>query len=90
MDSPIMFRVLPMRRCARTGGRGIGHSRKCAPASAMDGEAPERGTASVELAQACGTLGRTPYTIPRANQVAYEAGSLGLSTRYFTTAMETT
>ena len=39
-------------------------------------------SASLQLAQACGTLG--PYaTIRRANEVAYEAGSLGYSTQVF-------
>jgi hypothetical protein len=52
------------------------------PASATDGDAAERGTAALQLVQACGTLG--PYaTIWRANEVAYEAGNLGYSTQVF-------
>ena len=52
------------------------------PASATEGDAVERGAESLQLAQACGTLG--PYaTIRRANEVAYEAGSLGYSTQVF-------
>jgi hypothetical protein len=52
------------------------------PASATEGDAAERGAASVQLAQACGILG--PYaTIRRANEVAYEAGSVGYSTQVF-------
>ena len=52
------------------------------PASATEGDAAARGAASLQLAQACGTLG--PYaTIRRANEVAYEAGNLGYSTQVF-------
>jgi hypothetical protein len=52
------------------------------PASATEGDAAERGGASFQLVQACGTLG--PYaTIRRANEVAYEASSLGYSTQVF-------
>lgn len=41
-----------------------------------------RPSAPVQLAQACGTYG--PYaTIRRANEAAYEAGSLGYSTQVF-------
>ena len=80
MDSPIMFRAR-LGRAVLAGviGSPLGLA---PPASAMDGEMPERGAASVQLAQACGTLG--PYaTIRRANEVAYEAGSLGYSTQVF-------
>ena len=52
------------------------------PASATEGHAAERGAASLQLVQACGTLG--PYaTIRRANEIAYEASSLGYSTQVF-------
>ena len=80
MDSPIMFRTRLM--CAVLAGV-IGSSLGLAPAaSATEGDAGERGAASVQLTQACGTLG--PYaTIRRANEVAYEAGNLGYSTQVF-------
>ena len=52
------------------------------PASATEGHSAERGAASLQLVQACGTLG--PYaTIRRANEVAYEAGRLGYNTQVF-------
>ena len=80
MDSPIMFRARLV--CAVLAGV-IGSSLGLTlPARATDSDAAERSVAPVQLAQACGTLG--PYaTIRRANEVAYEAGSLGYSTQVF-------
>ena len=80
MDRLIMFRT---RLMSAVLAGVISVSLGPAPsASATEGDAAERGEASLQLAQACGTLG--PYaTIRRANEVAYEAGSLGYSTQVF-------
>ena len=70
----------PDVRCAR--GRDHSFFRLVPPASANEGDAAARGAVSLQLAQACGTLG--PYaTIRRANEIAYEAGGLGYSTQVF-------
>jgi hypothetical protein len=80
MDNPIMFRTRLMSvLLASVIGSSLGLT---LPARATDSDAAERSVAPVRLAQACGTYG--PYaTIRRANEVAYEAGSLGYSTQVF-------
>ena len=82
MDNPIMFRTRLMSvLIASMIGSSFGHVLPASAADAADGDA-ERGAAPVQLTQACGTYG--PYaTIRRANEVAYEAGSLGYSTAVF-------
>jgi len=80
MESPIMFRT---RLMSAVIAGVIGTSLALVfPAGATDIDAAERRAALVQLAQACGTLG--PYaTIRRANEVAYQADSLGYSTQVF-------
>ena len=80
MDTLIVFRTRLMSACSWASSARF--SRLAPPASATEGDAAERGTASLQLVQACGTLG--PYaTIRRANEIAYEAGNLGYSTQVF-------
>jgi hypothetical protein len=79
MDTAIAFHARLMS--AVLGGVISSSLGLALPASATEQDAAER-AAAFQLAQACGTLG--PYaTIRRANEVAYEAGSLGYSTQVF-------
>ena len=80
MDSLIMFRTRLMSAVlASVISSFLGLA---PPASATEGLSAERGAASLQLVQACGTLG--PYaTIRRANEVAYQAGRLGYNTQVF-------
>jgi len=80
MDRLIMFRTRLMS--AVLAGVTSSFLGLAPPARATEGDAAARVAASLQLAQACGTLG--PYaTIRRANEIAYEAGSLGYSTKVF-------